>query len=389
MLDRIGGIRRSRLLVVSAFAFLIVAGLPAQASGQAQQLKMPFRAGAAQINFDETYFGDTPHPSNGAIAFDMTVVPNEPNPEILAIGSGRVRLACTHRSGSSILVFQADGYAGDFVYVHLEEASLPSWMSTDWARVERGDVIGRMFPDRINGVQGDACLQFSTGPHLHLDLPELDIVIDGVTFNEDFPNDFEQLTSTNGLPPGPESALCGGFDATIIGTIGNDLLVGTPGVDVIAGLQGNDTIRGMGGDDILCGGLGDDSIEGGEGFDVIYGAQGNDDIFGNEEGVRADTAGGRYFGGKGEDIILGTSRWDRMQGGPGKDQMYGYEGRDWMRGGAERDRIEGGGAIDDLHGGNGNDLIITGAGDVVRGGAGFDECVVSGGVPATLISCDS
>lgn len=387
MTDRFMGVWHSRIVVTMLLLAMAVAGLPTDANAQIQQLKLPFPAGGVQINFDETYFGTQPHPTNGAIAFDMVSTADFVNSEVLAMGDGEVRLACTHRSGSSILLFRADGYSGEFVYVHLEEATLPSWMSGDWTRVQQGDVVGRIFPNRINGVQGDSCLQFSTGPHLHLDLPQLNLVLDGVTFNEDFPNDLEQLISTNGLVAGPTSALCGGFDATIIGTTGNDVLVGTPGADVIAGLQGNDVIRGMGGDDVLCGGLGDDGIFGGEGFDVIYGAQGNDDIFGADENARTDTAGGRYFGGQGNDIILGTNRWDRMQGGPGSDRLYGYEGRDWMRGGSQNDRLEGGGAIDDLHGGNGNDLIFTGVGDIVRGGAGADECDLSGGQPETIISC--
>ncbi len=370
---------------------LLVVGLPGDASAQRQELKLPFRAGAVQVNFDETYFGTQPHPTNGAIAFDMSVVPHDPNAEILAIGDGRVRLACTHRSGASILLFQATGYVGDFIYVHLEESSLPPWMSSDWSPVNRGDVIGRMYPNAIEGRVGDACLQFSTGAHLHLDLPELGLMMDGVQWDEDFPNDFEQLVSTNGLS-GPDSAVCDGLDATIIGTPGDDRLTGTDGPDVIAGLQGNDTIFALGGDDVVCGGVGNDVIYGGSGFDVIFGAQGNDVIYGaNGDRVadHADVLGGRYFGGAGNDFIFGTDRWDRMQGGAGDDSLFGYAGRDWMRGGANDDRLDGGAAIDDLHGGNGNDEIFAGTGDVVRGGAGAqDRCGATNGQPDRLISCE-
>ncbi len=371
---------------------LLVVALPGQASAQRQQLKLPFRAGQVQINFDETYFGTQPHPTNGAIAFDMSVRPSEPNVEILAIGDGQVRHICTHVSGSSILLFEADGYDGPFFFVHLEASSLPAWMSNNFSRVQQGDVIGRMFPGRIDGQVGESCLQFSTGPHLHLDLPALGIVMDGVAFTEAFPNDFEQLQSTNGLPPGPDSAICDGVEATIIGTIGNDTLVGTPGPDVFAGLQGNDTIRGLGGDDIICGGKGNDVLIGGEGFDIIFGAQGDDVIFGadgNEASQREDIRGGRYFGGAGNDWIYGTTRWDRMQGGAGADALFGYQGRDWMRGGSQGDRLDGGGGIDDMNAGNGNDDLIVGAGDIVRGGAGSeDRCDLTGGQPATLISCE-
>lgn len=381
-----------RLLLTLLGTGLLIVGMPGQASAQRQQLKLPFRAGTVQINFDETYFGTQPHPTNGAIAFDMSVRPPEPNVEILAIGDGQVRLGCTHKSGASILVFEADGYPSPFVYVHLEAASLPAWMSTGFTRVKQGDVLGRMFPSRIDGKVGEACLQFSTGPHLHIDMPELGIVMDGVAYTEAFPNDFDLVESTNGLAPRPATATCNGIQATVIGTSGNDRLVGTNGPDVFAGLQGDDEIIGLGGDDIICGGKGNDLLIGGEGFDVIYGAQGNDTIYGangNDANQRQDVKGGRYFGGAGNDWIYGTNRWDRMQGGPGSDSMFGFTGRDWMRGGANNDRLDGGGGIDDMNAGNGNDDLVVGSGDLVRGGAGNqDRCNLSGGQPAQLISCE-
>lgn len=377
--------------LVSLVVILVLAAVPGSALGQGQQLKLPFRAGEMRINWDETYTGDIPHPTSSAIAFDMVVLPDDPNVELLAIGSGDVRLACTHRSGASVLFFSADGYVEPFIYVHVEAATLPSWMSTSWTRVQQGEVLGRMFPGAIQGRAGDSCLQFSTGPHLHLDLPQLDIVLDGVNFNEDFPNDFDRLTSTNGLTS-PESAICDGLDATIIGTAGSDILRGTDGPDVIAALQGDDQIFGLGGDDVICGGKGNDRIYGGGGFDVLFGAQGNDTIYGadgNQFADHQDTKGGRYFGGAGDDTIFGTNRWDRMQGGVGRDNLLGFAGRDWMRGGAHNDRLDGGGAIDDMNGGNGSDELIVGTGDVVRGGAGSqDRCDLSGGQPETLVSCE-
>ena len=185
--------------------------------------------------------------------------------------------------------------------------------------------------------------------------------------------------------------MCGGVEATIVGTPDDDILEGTDGPDVIAGLQGNDQIRGLGGDDIICGGVGDDTIYGGEGFDIMFGAQGDDIIFsanGNTGALRSDVRGMRAFGGAGDDSIYGSDRWDRMQGGPGVDRLFGYEGRDWMRGGAGPDDIDGGIGVDDLHGGNGNDLITLTNGDAVRGGAGaLDECQVTG-APTRIISCE-
>lgn len=200
------------------------------------------------------------------------------------------------------------------------------------------------------------------------------------------------MTSTSDLAAQDVERMCGGEIATIVGTTGNDTLVGTAGVDVIAGLQGNDVIRGLGGDDILCGGTGDDVIEGGQGFDVIYGAQGNDLIIGlaqRADGVvrRVDVAGGRYFGGAGNDRIEGTDRWDRMQGGLGNDVLIGERGRDWIRGGAGNDLLDGGPGIDDMNGRDGRDTLVGTSGDVLVGGAGRDRCSIGASVPTLLRSC--
>ncbi len=183
--------------------------------------------------------------------------------------------------------------------------------------------------------------------------------------------------------------ICDGREATIVGTSGNDTLIGTAGPDVIAGLQGNDVIRGLGGDDVICGGLGNDIIRGGAGFDIIFGAQGSDVIYaadGASSATRQDVRGARMFGGAGDDTIHGSNRWDRMQGGSGNDVLFGYEGRDWMRAGADNDRVNGGPGIDDLHGGNGRDTIELTANDVVRGGAGLDQCNFVA-LPASIRSC--
>ena len=184
--------------------------------------------------------------------------------------------------------------------------------------------------------------------------------------------------------------MCGGEPITIFGTPGDDTLTGTSGPDVIFGAQGDDFISGLGGDDIICAGRGDDIVLGGQGFDILFGAQGDDQLysanFGTTEAARADTRGGRMFGGAGNDEIYGSNRWDRMQGGPGMDILYGYEGRDWMRGGSERDFVNGGLGIDDMHGGNGSDRLEVTNGDTVRGGNGVDFCVTTGR-QETFVSC--
>jgi Ca2+-binding RTX toxin-like protein len=73
---------------------------------------------------------------------------------------------------------------------------------------------------------------------------------------------------------------CGGQQATIVGTAGNDVLTGTPGNDVIAALDGNDTVVASGGDDVVCGGNGNDILKGGAGKDKLLGEAGKDTLKG-------------------------------------------------------------------------------------------------------------
>jgi hypothetical protein len=411
------------LVVVAAFVF----GAVGVANAMAYDIKSPFQPGEVYIYGDETYEGGGDHPSIGAIAFDMidsTYVGPSP---VYAMGTGQIRLQCSHISGSSVLLHQVDGYEGTIRLVHLDVGSHPNWISTEWVDVEQGQYLGDLFADAIVPMNGDSCWQWSSGTHLHLDLPQAETMIDGVMWSTLYPNDRDLLTSTNTpyvptttttstttttapptttttAPPTTTTTLpprsldepivfCGGLPATHVGTPGDDEIVGTPGNDVIAGLQGNDIIDGGGGDDVICGGRGHDELFGGQGFDVIYGAQGDDLLVAaNGEltlALRADTAGSRLFGGAGDDVMIGSSRWDRMQGGGGEDDMYGYEGRDWMRGGADADVLAGGANGDDLHGGNGTDLIFTTSGDVVSGGVSpFDLCDLRGGIPASMRSCE-
>lgn len=142
----------------------------------------------------------------------------------------------------------------------------------------------------------------------------------------------------------PPPATCGGRDATIVGTAGDDTLNGTGGVDVIAGLGGNDTVRGAGGNDIICGGSGNDRVGGGSGNDRVNGESGNDSVSGNSGNDRLTGASGndRMSGGTGRDRLTGNSGRDRLLGGGGRDRLNAGSGRDRLDGGASRDICTGG-----------------------------------------------
>jgi Ca2+-binding RTX toxin-like protein len=99
---------------------------------------------------------------------------------------------------------------------------------------------------------------------------------------------------------------CDGVAATIVGTVGDDLLLGTDGKDVIVGLEGNDVIYGFAGRDVLCGGPGRDELFGGPSSDTLHGGDQSDQLTGD--------AGNDYlFGDRGNDrLIGGNGRIDRL-----------------------------------------------------------------------------
>ena len=102
---------------------------------------------------------------------------------------------------------------------------------------------------------------------------------------------------------------CGGVEATIEGTAGNDRLRGTPHDDVIAGLGGNDLLEGVGGNDIICGGPGHDSLEGGPDDDRLFGEEGRDQFFpgeGNDESVAGPGRSHLFGWSEGDDDYQGN-----------------------------------------------------------------------------------
>jgi Ca2+-binding RTX toxin-like protein len=225
----------------------------------------------------------------------------------------------------------------------------------------------------------------------------------------------------------PRAAACDGRAATVVGTIGADVLRGTTGPDVIAALGGNDTVLGLRGDDRLCGGLGRDRLIGGPGQDRLLG--GGDWRHVTDEGS-TERVGDYLSGDAGDDVLLpGRDRraaddvihdeisWDSSAHGVSVDTASGRargQGRDrfdprgaWisgsryadhLRGSARPDLLSSGRGDDVVHGLGGNDRILTdpfgsdGGDDLALGGAGNDtisadrgEDVLRGGPGDDLI----
>jgi subtilisin family serine protease len=148
------------------------------------------------------------------------------------------------------------------------------------------------------------------------------------------------LNAFDALPAGAV-AVCGGREATIVGTAANDFIVGTAAADVIHGLDGNDTIQGQAGDDTICGGSGDDIVYGNGGGNTLFGDAGNDRLTG---GGGSDV----LRGGTGDDQLFGRGgATDRLFGDGGDDRLFGEDGADHLDGGADFDLCDGGGASSD------------------------------------------
>lgn len=130
-----------------------------------------------------------------------------------------------------------------------------------------------------------------------------------------------ETTAVNAAPPTPT---CGGQDATIIGTEGDDQLTGTKKADVIVTLGGNDTVDGLGGNDVICTAAGNDTVRGRGGDDTIRTGSDNDILRGGD-GRDVLRAGG------GEDHLSGGRDADTLRGGGGPDSCVGGPGADTQK----------------------------------------------------------
>lgn len=206
----------------------------------------------------------------------------------------------------------------------------------------------------------------------------------------------------------------------------------TPPIDVeldlgsvIFGGRGNDTISGSDPDydendagdtgytDLIFGdGLtddtaGNDTIDGGAGIDFLFGQWGDDTLRNRLPGAIEINGvdwpiGSFHFGGKGDDNMIGSDRFDLMVGGRGDETAIegrggldiilagkgddvgvdGGDGLDFVFGGRGDDEVTGGDGIDLVAGNKGDDTVLGGAGvfDLVLGGSGDDVVMGEDGI---------
>jgi Ca2+-binding RTX toxin-like protein len=173
-------------------------------------------------------------------------------------------------------------------------------------------------------------------------------------------------------------ALYGGSgDDVVYGSLSPE---GQGTVDVFGG-SGNDTLAGLRGTNVW-GGIGDDEITlfGGQ---MARGEDGNDYLYATTvAGMDGDSV--VFYGGSGNDTLLGWMESDTLHGGADNDDVYGGAGNNFLYGGGGADDIQGGRDSDFLSGGEGNDSLTgdrfgtpdaIGA-DTILGGAGNDTITV-------------
>ena len=183
---------------------------------------------------------------------------------------------------------------------------------------------------------------------------------------------------------GFEHVVGGGEADTITGSRYNNILDGGAGGDTLVGGGGNDRLLGGGGGDTLQGGAGNDFIDGGEGEGDTVSYEGEN------TGVRVilrddNAAGNPVFatfvrtrsreldrirnvenikGSEGNDVLVGDSAANRLEGLGGDDIINGVGGADELLGGAGNDQIRFSTSVKP----EGGDFAV----DVVDGGAGED-----------------
>ncbi len=134
---------------------------------------------------------------------------------------------------------------------------------------------------------------------------------------------------------------------------------------VYRGLDGNDLIVGGSGADQLDGEVGDDTIFGGAGNDTISGSTGNDRIDGGADDDSIVDAAGivEVLGGDGDDAIVASGFYATVDGGAGNDTITTGAGDDSVIAGDGDDVVSTGGGGDTVFGGTGADSLDVGAGD--------------------------
>lgn len=228
---------------------------------------------------------------------------------------------------------------------------------------------------------------FSTGPVANppriTDIPVAGVtrlVFNGFARNDHFTNHTTLGLLAHGMD-GNDTIEGGTGRSELYGEAGNDVLIGGTGSAFLFGGNDNDQLYGGNAADYLDGGYGEDSLNGGDGNDILYagldvgygvdtlqGGNGNDYLYGSSiDPSYASLHKNIFYGGAGNDTLVGSESPDVLNGDSGADVLQGFGGNDTLVGGTGCDQLEGGDGNDWLDGGVGD-----GESDYLNGGLGAD-----------------
>ena len=246
-------------------------------------------------------------------------------------------------------------YGGEYIdVVHggPGDDSLYGYGGKDWFFGEAG-------ADRIPGGAGVDDVFYWTSP------AGVIADLDGSSFDDGTPGERDFLGSDiENLHGSP-------FDDTLIGNPLENYLSGCGGNDRLYGLDGADSFMG---DNALdeCGPRGGDLMVGGNGIDRVNywdrtanllvelgGSPGNDGEFGEGDTVGVDIE--QIRAGYGNDVLIGSSLSNVIEGDLGNDVIYGLDGADKLYGEQGDDYLNGGNGGDALIGGDGADRCLPGS----------------------------
>jgi Ca2+-binding RTX toxin-like protein len=185
----------------------------------------------------------------------------------------------------------------------------------------------------------------------------------------------------------------GAGDDIVVGGSGNDYLSGSEGNDSLIGGVGNDTLIGDAGDDIFADEDGSDVVDGGVGDDLyeLYLESATRNIV-VTAGQFQDLEAARIYTGLGDDVInissvTSSNVWgfSEISTGAGNDMVVGSSGDDSLDGGEGSDILVGSnGDLDTLIGGAGDDVYEFYTNNTITENAGGGIDWVYAGSDSTL-----
>lgn len=185
--------------------------------------------------------------------------------------------------------------------------------------------------------------------------------VNKIVVNLNAGNDYLRLRTVDGLLPIA-------VPVSVNGGAGDDTIYGGERDDTLNGSDGNDKLAGRFGADLLIGGTGFDTADYsyvGGGINVTLDNIANDGYATEFDNIQTEA----IIGGRGNDLLIGSTAGNVIDGGPGDDRIAGRGGNDTLTGSI---------GIDTIWGEDGGDYLFAKEGtvDQINDGPGTDSAQV-------------